>query len=201
MKDQNFKNKIHEFYLVTNEFCKLLENSGEISKSVFLSSSQKILNLLYLKASLLSQPAEIEEGEAEKFVQESDWIFIKEQTSAKLGLSDKFIELTMPENYDPENFETITISECFADIYQDLRNFSTNFEIGNEDAILASIYECLDNFEKFWGIRALSVLVALHNLIYGGELSEDENIDKNENDIETNEMKNVNKLLDQRFNN
>jgi hypothetical protein len=201
MSYTNLENKIKEFYLVTNEFCKLLENTASFTKLDFLSSTQKLLNLLYLKASLIEKPKVIEEGEAEKFVQESDWVFIKDLVSSKLALSDKYIDLTMPENYDPENIEAITISECFADIYQDIRDFSTNYEIGNSTGILVSLFECLENFEKFWGIRALAALVAIHNLIYGGEVIDDELIEDNNQVEHRKEETDTNNWINQRFEN
>jgi len=202
MSPKNIEINIKEFYLVASEFCKLLENTVSLNKISFLSNSQKLLNLIYLKASLIEKPKDIEEGEAEKFVQESDWVFIKDLVSSKLALSDKYIELSLPENLDPDNFESITISECFADIYQDLRDFATNYEIGNSEVILASISECIENFEKFWGIRALSVLVSIHNLIYGGEVFDDELIDNNDTDnSNTNSIDTSNWLINQKFNN
>jgi hypothetical protein len=202
MSYTNLENKIKEFYLVTNEFCKLLENTATFTKLDFLSSTQKLLNLLYLKASLIEKPKVIEEGEAEKFVQESDWVFIKDLVSSKLALSDKYIDLTMPENYDPENIEAITLSECFADIYQDIRDFSTNYEIGNSTGILVSLFECLENFEKFWGIRVLATLVSIHNLIYGGEVINDELIEDNKKVEHKKEETDTNNwIINQRFRN
>jgi hypothetical protein len=200
MLNKSIENKINEFYLVSSEYCKLLENIESVTKLNFLSNSQKLLNLVYLKASLIERPNSIFEGETEKFVKESDWIFIKDKVSTKLALSDKYIELTIPENIDPENFESVTISECFADIYQDLRDFITNVEIGNKEVILASLFECIDNFEEFWGIRALSILISIHNLIYGGEIADDELIDDNKNSKADSGDTN-NWLINQRFKN
>jgi hypothetical protein len=195
------ENKINEFYLVTSEFCKLLENISSLSKLNFLSSTQKILTLTYLKASLLERPIIKEEGESEKFVQESDWIFIKDQVSAKLALSDKYVTINLLENIDPDKTEEILLSECFADIYQDLRDFSTNFELGNNNATLVSLSECLDNFEKFWGIRVLSILNSIHNMIYGDAEIEDEIIENTDENIETNNLDTSNWLINKRFNN
>jgi hypothetical protein len=201
MLNINFENKLKEFYLATSEFCKLLENISSVSKKDFLLNSQKLLSLIYLKASLIEKPGDFEEGEAEKFIQESDWNYIKEQVSLKLALSDNFIELTMPENYIPENIESISLSECYADIYQDLRDFSTSFEIGNQDAIIVSVYECIDNFEKFWGIRALEVLVSIHNQIYGEEIIDDEFTDNQDNAEKSNSIDTSNWLINKKFDN
>jgi hypothetical protein len=196
-----FENKLKEFYLVANEFCKLLENTASLSKHDFISNTQKILTLTYLKASLLEKPVGIEDGEAEKFVRELDWQYIKEQVGAKLALSDKYVILNLLEDVDPENTEEVLLSECFADIYQDLKDFSTNFEIGNNAATIISLLACLDSFEKYWGIRALSILSSIHNLIYGDIELDDEIIDNKSENIDTNNLNTSNWLINKRFNN
>ena len=192
---------IQEFYLAASQFCKLLEEVSAFPKRVFLSNVQKILSLIYLKASLMMKPDESDSGEPEKFVQENDWIFIKDQISTKLALSDKFIEIPLPEGTDPENFETITLSESLADIYQDLKDFSTNFEIGNDEATLISLYVCLDNFEKFWGIRALVCLTAIHHFLYNEETFEDETDDAQDKQTNPFSIDTSNWLINKRFDN
>jgi hypothetical protein len=201
MSNKSFESQIKEFYLVASEFCKLLENIQTFTKFDFLSNTQKLLNLLYLKASLVLKPKGNDEGEAEKFVEELDWMFIKDQVGSKLGLSDKYIELPLPENIVPDNIETISLSECFADIYQDLRDFSTNYEIGNDEAITASISECLDNFEKFWGIRALAILISIHHFIYGDEVANDNLIENNDDLSKNDSLDTSNWPINQRFKN
>ena len=201
MLKKKFEETINEFYLVTYEYCRLVENISSLSKRSFLSNVQKILNLVYLKACLIERPDLNVEEEPEKFVSESDWLFIKEQLSLKLSSSDKFIDLVLPENSDPENYEAISLSECFADIYQDLKDFSTAVEIGNEDAIQCSLYECIENFEKFWGIRALSALISIHNLIYGEDLSDDETSATAVDESDINPIDTSNWIINKRFNN
>lgn len=203
MIKRNFQEIISEFHLVANEYSKLLENVSSFSKRRFISDAQKILNLLYLKASLIEKPEyQDDDIETEKFVTENDWLFIKDLVSSKLASNDKYIDLVLPENIDPENYEAIPLSECFADIYQDLKDFTINVELGNDDVIRISSIECLDNFEKFWGIRALSVLIAIHNLLYGEDLNEDEDLNSPEdNDSGTDSVDTSNWLINKRFNN
>jgi hypothetical protein len=182
MSSKNQDNTIGEFYIACQGFCSQLENTANISKGHFIRSIHKLLSLIYLKASLIKKPDTPDEEEAEKFVREFDYIYIKESISAKLGSADKYIEIVLPENADPENFEAITLSECIADIYQDLRNFASNYELGNEEAVIVSLYECMDNFEKFWGVRVLSAIIAMHNRIYAEVFSDDDQTEGNKNE-------------------
>ena len=140
MIKRNFQEIISEFHLVANEYCKLLENVSSFSKRRFISDAQKILNLLYLKASLIEKPEyQDDDIETEKFVTENDWLFIKDLVSSKLASNDTYIDLVLPENIDPENYEAITLSECFADIYQDAKDFSSSMELGNDESIRISL--------------------------------------------------------------
>jgi hypothetical protein len=189
-------NSISDFYLTAKEYCKLVEYTSETSKIDFISKAQKILSFTYLKASLVQKPNEIGEGEVEKFVQEEDWQYIKNNVSDLIGSADRFIEVLLPEELDPENHEEVRLSESFADIYQDLKDFITSYEIGNEEGLQASLYECIFNFEKFWGQRVLAILSYLHNYLYNRELYEEDEYSANtqQTDIDT-----KNWLINQRF--
>ncbi|MDF1548873.1 MAG: DUF5063 domain-containing protein [Bacteroidales bacterium] len=187
-----------EFFITANEYCKLLEFSNHANKLSFISKIQKILSFVYLKASLLVKPDELEDGELEKFVQEEDWEYIKTSVAKILGSSDRYIEIILPENLDPENYENVSLSECFADIYQDLKEFVTTYEIGNQQSIQLALFECLLNFEKFWGPRLLSGLSYLHNLLYSSELYDEDEL--KDNDQNNQEIDTSNWLINQRFN-
>lgn len=188
------KKSVDEFYLTASEYCKLVEYTSEINKIDFVSKTQKLLSFVYLKASLIDVPEGEFEGEAERFVQEEDWIFIKNNVTKLLGSSDRYIELILPEGVDPENYENIKISEGFADIYQDLKDFVTNYEIGNDDALKASLINCLFNYEKFWGQRLLGIMAYLHNYLYNKELYDDEEFLSTDNDSDTSDW-----LINKRF--
>ncbi len=190
-------NSIDNFYLTASEFCKLVEYTSETDRVDFISKAQKILSFVYLRASLIEKPVEIAEGEVEKFVQEEDWIYIKNNVSDLMAGADRFIDVVLPEDLDPENHEEVRLSESFADIYQDLKDFVTSYEVGNKEGLQASLYECIFNYEKFWGQRLLAILSYLHNYLYNSELYEEEEHDSNNNnqtDINT-----TNWLINQRF--
>ena len=114
-----------------------------------------------------------------------------------MGHSDRFIGVVLPEELDPENYEDIRLSDGFADIYQDLKDFVNSYEIGNDNALTAALYECVTNYEKFWGQRLLAILCYLHNFLYHSELyEEDEYRPTSPNEQEDN---NTNWPINQRF--
>jgi hypothetical protein len=199
-KTSQKNNQIDEFYLAAREFCRLAENTAENNKIDFLSNSQKILTLTYLKANLLNNPDGTGEGEAEKFVQEEDWSYIQNAVAAKIGSSDRFIEIIIPDNSEPNNVESESLSDCYADVYQDLKDFVVNYEFGNPDALLAALVDCILNFEKFWGPRLLAILVNTHCILFGNELMEDEDPNSDENSHSHNKSDTSNWLINERFN-
>jgi len=198
-KSDQKSSSIHELYISAREFCILSETAHEKSKFDFLSHAQKLLTLIYLKACLLQGSDQIQDGEAEKFVQEEDWSFIQNIIAGKIGSSDRFVEIFLPDNLEPNNIESESLSDCFADVYQDLKNFVSNYEIGNSDAVLVAMIDCLHNFENFWGPRLLSILVALHSIINTNRAIDDDDLDTIRDSETINKSNSNNWIINQRF--
>ena len=194
------KNPIEEFYIAAREYCKFIELAEEQNKLEFLSGVQKILTLIYLKASLLEKSDDVLEEEAEKFVQEEDWTHIQNAVAKRLGTIDKYIEVILPENSEPNNVETEGLSDCLADVYQDLKDFVLNYEIGNPDSLLAGLTNCMFEFDKYWGPRLLAILVNVHVAIYGFELMENDDLSENSDEGSNQNSNSDNWLINQRFN-
>ena len=68
----------------------------------------------------------------------------------------------------------LSLSECFADVYQDMKDITTLYQIGNAEATGIGLWECKLNFKQYWGQRILSILQALHSLLYLGNVFNDE---------------------------
>ena len=60
----------------------------------------------------------------------------------------------------------MSISECVADIYQDIKDFISNYKTGMEDVMNDAIEKCIDNFQTYWGGRLLEALSAIHKISY-----------------------------------
>ena len=75
MSDQNinqivYSKNVVEFVTVANEFCATVENVSRYSPQENLGKLQKMLPLLYLKASVLQPVEQVMDEELEKFVSE-----------------------------------------------------------------------------------------------------------------------------------
>ena len=129
------------------------------------------------------------DAQTESFVTEADWHFIDNAISTKLGSLEVFSDLREPA--DPENSIQISISECLADTYQDLKDFSQLYQFGNPEAITQGLWECKTNFEQVWGPRIMIVIKEFHNLIHG-----DKDLTQEEKNVEEPDSKGENWIDD-----
>jgi hypothetical protein len=160
-----YSRNVVEFVTVANEYCLLLENSSKASTIEFIETAQKILPLLYLKASMLPKnECELEE-EVEKFVSESDWAFIHSSVKAKMGAHDEFLEVFETDMEYSDAPLVSSVSENFADIYQDVKDFITAYKIGTLEVMNDALWDLNQNFYQYWGQKIVNSMRAIHQLI------------------------------------
>jgi hypothetical protein len=169
-----------EFVTVATEYCNFVETTDAFSKKDFITKFHKLLSYVYQKAVVLPS-LELIYDENQKFVTEQDWNFIKEKVNNKLVSHDYYIAVENIIDYQEDTDAEYSLSELIADIYQDLKDFVSIYQIGNEDAMNDALYEVKLNFEQFWGIKLLALLKALHKIIYSGDDLADEEIKESEN--------------------
>lgn len=181
-----FSKNIIEFVTVAKEFCIFVENAKSESKFDFISKSQKLLSLLYVKASLIPEITETFDEYTEKFLSEEDWNNIQQQVAEKLGSHEIFLEVLEPIVQYSDDKISVSLSEIFADIYQNLIDFLTLFRIGSNEQMQDATWECKNSFEQYWGPRLLSALTAIHSILYSeDELTDDEFSSPNNDNINT----------------
>lgn len=59
-----------------------------------------------------------------------------------------------------------TVSECLADIYQELADFLYVFKQDNEESTYAALCEISDSFAERWGQILVNVMRPLHETKY-----------------------------------
>jgi hypothetical protein len=157
-----------EFVAVSNEYCKFLENSAHFSLSKWVEKAVKILPLLYFKAASISDFENLGEFEPEGFVNQEDWEFIKEGISKKLGIHDNFIDVNNLQSATSETM-SMSISECLADTYQDIKDFVSSYQLGISESIHEALWDCKENFKQIWGFKILATLTNLHFILHSPE--------------------------------
>jgi hypothetical protein len=176
--DPAYSRNVIEFVAVANEFCKYTEHASELEGDELLKILQRILPLMYLKASLLPQLNPYFEDGNEKFVTESDWKIIHETLKEKFGTANDYLEVFDEKIDESEGPVISSISENMADIYQDLKDFLLLYQTGTAEVMNDAVWECRMNFENFWGQKLVNSMRAVHKFIYSGD-----EIGKIENDI------------------
>jgi hypothetical protein len=191
MKDQFdhivYSKNVIEFVTVANEFCLLLETSAKISKIEFIETAQKILPLLYLKACLLPKNETDLEEEIEKFVSESDWAFIHSSVQAKMAAHDEYLEVFEEDMEYSETPVVTSVSENFADIYQDLKDFLTSYRIGTLDVMNEALWDLNNSFYQHWGQNLVNSLRFIHSLV-----AKNENLDEEIEDSDGSKLDDIN---------
>jgi hypothetical protein len=167
--DPVYSRNIVEFVAVANEFCKYIQHASELKGDELLKIMQRILPLMYLKASLLPQLEPCFEDGNEKFVTESDWIRIQDTLREKIGSANDYLEIIDEKINEPGEHVLSSISENLTDIYQDIKDFLLLYQTGTSEVMNDAVWECRLNFESFWGQKLLNSMRAIHKFIYSGE--------------------------------
>jgi hypothetical protein len=164
-----YSRHVVEFVAVANEYCKYAEHSHEIKGEELLKILQRLLPLLYMKASFLPGFKPYFEDGNEKFVTESDWARILTSFRKSFGSADEYLEVFDERMNDSDVPVVCTLSENMADIYQDLKDFILLYQTGTAEVMNDAVWECKQNFENYWGQKLVNALRAIHKFIYSGE--------------------------------
>ena len=169
-----YSKKVIEFVTVAAETCLFLEHTSEFSKTDFVEKIVKILPLLYLNASLTDIPASVYEDIPERFVNEEDYQYVRQQVEQLLGSDDSYLEVFHPDMALSDTPIAAFVSENMADIYQELKDFAANYQLGDIDIMNDALVACLDAFGEHWGQKLLNALRALHAVRFSDGFGSDE---------------------------
>jgi hypothetical protein len=167
--DPVYSRNVIEFVAVANEYCKYAEHASQLKGDELLRILQRILPLMYIKASLLPQLNPYFEDGNEKFVTESDWIVMHETLRNKFGTADDYLEVFDDKTNETEGPVISSISENMSDVYQDIKDFLLLYQTGTAEVMNDALWECRMNFENFWGQKLVNAMRAIHKFIYSGE--------------------------------
>lgn len=167
LKHENSVNSriVLEMITVANEFCLFLEKAEDYSKKEILEFLQKVLPLIYIKASLLPDIIAEDEEATEHYVTEEQWGELFNMIRAKTGEEDTFFYI---DNREKSHTDAVkgSISENIADIYQDLKDFLLLYQrplnIYKENAIR----DCRQLFATRFGYRIVNTQVAIHFILF-----------------------------------
>ncbi len=175
-----FSRNTVEFVTVAAEFCAYLERAESLRRKDFVDTILKILPLLYIKASVLPECEMMSDNEPETFVTEDDYEVLRYSLAALMGDKDDYLEVFMQDMQYSDTPITRLISEDLADIYQDIKNFVSVFQLGFDETMHDSLALCRDNFALYWGQTLVNTMRALHSVKFNPS-DEEEEADDEEN--------------------
>jgi hypothetical protein len=167
--DPVYSQHVVEFVAVANEFCRYAEHASELKGEELLKILQRLLPLLYLKASFLPDLTPVFEDGNEKFVTEPDWFRIQDAFKTRFGTANDYLEVFDDRINEAEGPVVASLAENMADIYQDLKDFLLLYQTGTEEVMNDALWECRMNFENFWGQKLVNAMRAIHKFISSGE--------------------------------
>lgn len=161
-----YSTSVVEFVTVGAEYCAFLEQSEGRDKSSFIDTLQKLLPLLYLKATLLPKVEGNDLFGTETFVTEEDYEWLRSILVTIMGEDDEYEDLVYDEQMQTDEARWKSVGEELADIYQPVRDFVETFRAGVEDNIAEALWTLNDSFELSWGGNLVDVLRRLHRIKY-----------------------------------
>ena len=180
-EDIVFSRNTVEFVTVAAEFCAYIERANEHSRKEFIDTLLKLLPLLYIKAQMLPDGEALNEDELETFVTEETYEVVRITLAELLAQYDTYLDVFVAEMKYSDTPVTKSIAEDLSDIYQDVKNFVTQFQIGINETMHDAILECREHFSLYWGQTLVNTLRALHELKYN-TLDDDANDENAENE-------------------
>lgn len=175
-----FSRNTVEFVTVAAEFCAYLERAESLRRKDFVDTILKILPLLYIKASMLPECEMMSDTEPETFVTEDDYEVLRYSLASLMADKDDYLEVFMQDMQYSDTPITRLISEDLADIYQDIKNFVSVFQLGFDETMHDSLALCRDNFALYWGQTLVNTMRALHSVKFNPS-DEEEEADDEEN--------------------
>jgi hypothetical protein len=169
MTEQDSKARLWETVAAATRFCLALENARESEKSEFVAEMLGCLPRLYILFS------ETEEGTPENddlsfmasYVDEDYYESIRRSTEALLGPDDTFLETFEEDMKFSDTPIAASVSECLADIFQDLYNFVANVKESEGESLIGAFRECQENFVAYWSRTLCNVMRPLNQIRYG----------------------------------
>ncbi len=160
-----YSDEVVAFTTLAAEYCKFVNTAASFSQKDFVDRALKLLAILYVKTLSLPAVETTDSDMIEKSVTQEEWDEIHNAVARKLGRFDQYTETLDPLAGDDA---MTSLSEGFADIYQDLKDYVVLMQMGSAEMMVDAIGECARNFREYWGQRLTNILRVLHHLQYSG---------------------------------
>ena len=151
-----------------NEYSVFLEQAKGTDGRDFIKTSVRLLADVYSAMLKIGETEPVYEAAGEPTVTEQEWSDIYQRITLLLGAYNEILRPAEENEFDRSELVTHTISEDLADIYQELKDFTSIYGRGMEEMMNDAAWDLKERFEEHWGKKLLRSLSALHHLYVTG---------------------------------
>jgi hypothetical protein len=163
-----YSSEMLEFVKAANGYCTFLEQLKGTEGREFITEAVRHLSGVYYTILNTGESEPLLESPGEPTVTEQEWSGMFQKVSRILGPHNDFLRMADEGEFDRSELVSHTISEDLADLYQELRDFTTIYSRGMEEMMNDAAWELKVRFGEHWGRKLLRALVALHDLYVSG---------------------------------
>lgn len=162
-----YSKNVLEMLMVANDYCTFMAKAETYTKQQLYDYLLKVSPLLYIKGSLLPDITVQNPDALEKFLPEEEWETLFTALRKVFSKEDEFWFI---DNNNPNDNKPVkgSLSESFADIYQDMKDFLLLYQKNSLDAKENAVSELKHLFETHWGYRMVIAHKTLHYLNFSG---------------------------------
>lgn len=171
------------FNALVMEYINILDSTVMVSQKQFIDKMHRLLPLIYLKAIILPDTEAIMPEMIDKAVTHEEWDAVHETLLKKIGKHNDYKEVFEPLAESEEQMSSL--AEGFTDIFQDLKDYISLYNMGTAEIMNDAIWECKRNFAEFWGQRLVNIQRVLHHLLYSDvNLNDDDALTEDDFNLE-----------------
>jgi hypothetical protein len=159
-----YSSEMLEFVRAANECCAFLEQLKGTEGRFFITESVKHFSAVYSTFLDTGDTEPVFESSTEPTVTEQQWSALFQKIGMILGSYNDILRIAAEDEYDRSEVVNHTISEDVADVYQELKDFSSIYSRGMEELMNDAAWELKERFVEQWGTKLLRALQALHGL-------------------------------------
>lgn len=163
-----YSSEMLEFVKAANACCAFLEELKGSEGRSFINDSIRHLSAVYSSFIVTGETEPVFESSTEPTVSEQEWSALFQKIAMILGPYNDTLRIAAENEFDRSEVVSHTVSEDMADVYQELRDFTSIYSRGMEELMNDAAWELMQRFNEHWGEKLLRALQALHQLLVSG---------------------------------
>ncbi len=155
------------FIGLCNEYCQLLEKSGETEPGAFVAEVLRLLPRIYISASDLDVSSIDEDYPLVESILEEDYYeSVRRNIESLLGPEDAYLEVFEKEMKYSDTPIGASVAEGLCDLFQVFYNFIATVRYADESVIEGVLIGVKEDFAQYWSQILVNLLRPLNNIRY-----------------------------------